>query len=189
MRFERRLHREQGGVTGSVVGWTSEAGLTVAQDRCEPRMDCLDRSLHVAVWTQSGIEFRVVVEVPALGHALHDVQAAQDFRLAGHDRLGGRIDLQDALQLADLVLARLVDQRAGGGVGRRDLLDGDEREQRPQQDVGKQGDAAPAECREQQARAQFVAAWLRTVVGGGAAPVRRGRGGGRSGGSVQHRWS
>ena len=59
--------------------------------------------------------------LPRSATCLRDVQAVQDLRLAGHHRFGRRILPQNALQFPQLVAARLVDQRTGRGVERRDL--------------------------------------------------------------------
>ncbi len=83
---------------------------------------------------QCDIEFGVVEKIASLRHLLGDMQALQDFRLAGHHRFGGGVRAQDALQFPHLVLAGLVDQRTGGGVERSYPLQHDEGAERQEHD-------------------------------------------------------
>ncbi len=65
---------------------------------------------------QRRVERRIGEQIELMGHRFQQPQTAQHLRLARHDSFGGRIDLQDALQLSRFEIIRIVDQRSGRGV-------------------------------------------------------------------------
>jgi hypothetical protein len=83
------------------------------------------------------------MEIEATGHLFHERHATQHFGLGRHHGVGDRISPQYALQLVQLVLARVVQQGAGSRVERRYLADGDVAQQWHQQDRCKQRQLAP----------------------------------------------
>ena len=83
-------------------------------------------------------------QIEPIGDLLDDGHAAQHLGLARHHGVGDRIDPQDALQFAHLVLAGVVEQRAGCGVARRELRDRDQGQQRAQQHRRQQAPACAA---------------------------------------------
>lgn len=112
-------------------------------------------AIEQAWGSQRDVEFRVDEEVAALCHALGDMQAVQDLRLARHHRFGGWIGAQNALQFLNLELAGLVDQRTRGGVQRGDPLQRQPGAQRHQHDRGQQRFAPLTDTRDE-ARQAFT---------------------------------
>ena len=139
---------------------------------------------------QGRIEFRVGLQVQPTGHLLDHRHAAQHLGLARHHRIGDGVDPQDALHLAQLVLARVVEQRAGGGIARRELCDRDKGQQRAQQDRCQQEPLAASQDGEDGGAVQCrrIADIDRHARGGTVAPDRPGRLG-CSFWSVEHRLS
>jgi hypothetical protein len=179
VRIQRGAYRQQR-VDPAVV----HAGADDVGRRLGPQAQAPQHAMQQAGRAQGVVEFRVVKEVELVGDALGDMQAVQDFGLARHHCLGGRVGLQDALQLPALVLARLVHQRAGGGVGRGDPIDGDQRADRDQQRAGEEG-VPPSPQHAQHGVDGELLVRAGTAL---ALPGRR-QGGHRSGGFVQHRRS
>ena len=152
---KRVLHGAQRGVAhgvkvGADGGVSAQARGTGRQQSPDAACDALGQGRP----PQRRVEFRIVEQVQPGCHLLHHRHAVQDFRLGRHHRLGERVGAQDALQFAHVVLAGVVEQGAGRGVARRDLLDRDEAQQRDQQDRGEQRQLAPAQDGEDRRSAQ-----------------------------------
>jgi len=131
-----RLHRDHRGVPVGIQHRSGQPHIRRLVDlHAQEPAQGVDHALAQAGRAQGVVEFRIVVEIATFGHPLGDSQALQDLGLAGHDGVGRRVGLQDALQLADLVLAGLVEQRAGRGKARGHLPDRHQGEQRHQHDA------------------------------------------------------
>jgi hypothetical protein len=120
-----------------IVGGLGRHGETRHEiSECPPcRCECTPRQRW---WKQGRVEFRVGMQVEPIGHLLDDRHAAEHFGLRRHHRVGDRICPQDALQLTHLILGRVIDQRAGGRVVRRELVGCDIGDQRCQHHRHKQ---------------------------------------------------
>jgi hypothetical protein len=83
--------------------------------------------------SQGCVELWVVEQVQLAGNLLDHWHSAQHFSLACHNGVGDRVDPKDALQFADVVPVRVVEQGSGCGVERVELGQRDIGQQRAQQ--------------------------------------------------------